>query len=140
MNDNFLNKLNLIDLISEKHLQLRDKVSELSVDDVNKTESHILAVLEREARLTISEISKIIHISRQGTHKCVQGLLAKQYVTILPIEGNLRDKHVMLTEKGKQCCHDLLKIKQELENQIVEKLGNEQVEALKILLQRNWLI
>jgi DNA-binding MarR family transcriptional regulator len=140
MNDNYLNKLNLIDLISEQHLQLRDKVSQLSVDDVNKTEGHILAVLERETRLTISEMSKIIHISRQGTHKCVQGLLAKQYVTILPIEGNLRDKHVMLTEKGKRCCHNLLQIKQEMENQIVEKLGKEQVEALKILLQRNWLI
>lgn len=138
MDNNYLHQLNLIDLISEKHLHLRDMVSQLSLDDVNKTEGHILAVLERYTDLTITDISKIIHISRQGTHKCIQGLRAKEYVAILPIEGNLRDKHVILTEKGKTCCHHLLKIKQEIECQIIDQLGKEQVEGLKSLLKREW--
>ncbi|MNJ61775.1 hypothetical protein D3C77_575810 [compost metagenome] len=51
----------------------------------------------------------------------------------------MRDKHVVLTTRGEKCCYDLLQIKQGIERQIVEKLGKEQVEELKSLLQSDWL-
>lgn len=40
-----LQKMNLIDLLSEKHLALRKIVTDKDPDQINKTESHILAVL-----------------------------------------------------------------------------------------------
>ncbi|MFD2880669.1 hypothetical protein ACFTAO_39580 [Paenibacillus rhizoplanae] len=41
----------------------------MSSEPLNKTETHILAMLEQHGVLSISEISRLISISRQGTQK-----------------------------------------------------------------------
>lgn len=137
--NNPLQDMNLIDLLSEKHLALRKIVNDKDPDQINKTESHILAVLEAHQRLTISEISRIIHISRQGTHKSIQGLLARGYVQTTKVEGNLRDKYIVLTSKGIECNQRMLVTKMELEQKIASKLGTTNVELLKALLKEEWL-
>lgn len=137
--NNPLQDMNLIDLLSEKHLALRKIVNDKDPDQINKTESHILAVLETHQRLTISEISRIIHISRQGTHKSIQGLLARGYVQTTEVEGNLRDKYIVLTTKGIECNQRMLVTKMELEQKIASKLGATNVELLKALLKEEWL-
>ncbi|MDQ0086662.1 DNA-binding MarR family transcriptional regulator [Paenibacillus anaericanus] len=136
---NYIQHLDLIDLLSEKHSYLRKKISEKSADEINKTESHILAMLEVYERLSISELSRIIGISRQGTHKYVQGLLVNEYVEGVVVDGNLRDKHIVLTEKGIQCCERLRVVRQQLVQQIEDKIGKEQVESLKNILKQEWL-
>lgn len=138
MNDH-LQQMNLIDLLSEKHLSLRKLVTDTDPDQINKTETHILAILEAHQMLSISEISRIIHISRQGTHKSIQGLLARGYVEAVEVEGNQRDKNIILTSKGIECNHRMLKAKLELEQQIINKLGSSNVELLKSLLKEEWL-
>lgn len=76
----YMSGLNLVDMISEKHKVLRDKVNEMSGEPLNKTETHILAMLEQHGVLSISEISRLISISRQGTQKTINNLLAEGYV------------------------------------------------------------
>lgn len=134
-----LQEMNLIDLLSEKHLALRKKVTQMDPDNINKTESHILAVLEVHSMLSISEISRIINISRQGTHKSIQGLLSQGYVEAVEVAGNQRDKHIVLTPKGIECNRKMLVIKKQLEQQIINKLGNKKVELIKALLKEDWL-
>ncbi|WP_340008075.1 helix-turn-helix domain-containing protein [Paenibacillus sp. FSL K6-0276] len=137
--DNHLQEMNLIDLLSEKHLALRKIVTDQDPDQINKTESHILAFLEAHQMLSISEISRIIHISRQGTHKCIQGLLSRGYVEAVEVEGNLRDKNIILTQKGIECNQRMMITKIELEQRIANKLGAANVELLKSLLKEDWL-
>ena len=75
-----LKNLNIIDLISEKHAKLRKIVSKTWIDmgkeGFTDTESYILSLIEKN-ELTVAQISRIIGISRQGTHKCVKGLIEK---------------------------------------------------------------
>lgn len=137
--DNHLQEMNLIDLLSEKHLALRKLVTDADPDQINKTESHILAVLEAHQMLSISEISRIIHISRQGTHKSIQGLLSRGYVKAVEVEGNQRDKNIVLTPMGTECNRRMMITKIDLEQQIVNKLGAANVELLKALLKEEWL-
>ncbi|KTD85623.1 MarR family winged helix-turn-helix transcriptional regulator [Paenibacillus etheri] len=137
--DNHLQEMNLIDLLSEKHLVLRKIVTDQDPDQINKTESHILAVLEAHQMLSISEISRIINISRQGTHKSIQGLLSRNYVEAVEVEGNQRDKNIILTQKGIECNQRMMITKIELEQRIANKLGAANVELLKSLLKEEWL-
>jgi DNA-binding MarR family transcriptional regulator len=137
--DNQLQEMNLIDLLSEKHLVLRKLVTDQDPEQINKTESHILAVLEAHQMLSISEISRIINISRQGTHKSIQGLLSRHYVEAVEVEGNQRDKNITLTQKGIECNQRMMVAKLELEQKIANKLGAVNVALLKSLLKEDWL-
>jgi DNA-binding MarR family transcriptional regulator len=137
--DNQLQEMNLIDLLSEKHLVLRKLVTDQDPEQINKTESHILAVLEAHQMLSISEISRIINISRQGTHKSIQGLLSRHYVEAVEVDGNQRDKNITLTQKGIECNQRMMVAKLELEQKIANKLGAVNVALLKSLLKEDWL-
>lgn len=135
----YISGLNLVDLISEKHKILRDKVNQVSGEPLNKTETHILAMLELHNMLSISEISRLINISRQGTQKTINNLLAEGYVGTSAKEGNSRDKLIVLTAKGADACRSMLEIKQNIEAEITARIGREQVEKLRALLTREWL-
>lgn len=135
----YISGLNLVDLISEKHKILRDKVNQMSGEPLNKTETHILAMLELHGMLSISEISRLISISRQGTQKTINNLLAEGYVGTAAKEGNGRDKPIVLTAKGAEACRSMLEIKQNIEAEITARIGREQVEKLRTLLTQEWL-
>ncbi|WP_019912586.1 MarR family winged helix-turn-helix transcriptional regulator [Paenibacillus sp. HW567] len=136
---NYILDLNLIDLVSEKHKALREEVNRRNSHPLNQTETHILAKLELHSMLSISEISRLINISRQGAQKCINGLLAEDYVESVQVEGNTRDKNITLTGKGAEACRSMLQIKLDMEQQIANRLGPEQVELLKTLLTEDWL-
>ncbi|MNW58626.1 hypothetical protein D3C74_365040 [compost metagenome] len=134
-----LAELNLIDLISEKHLGLRKIVSDLDDNQLNKTETHILSILEAHNYLSISQISRRIHLSRQGTHKSVQSLLLRELIATVNIKDNQRDRYLKITPKGLECNQQLLEIKMELEQRIQKKLGKEKLALIKTIFQENWL-
>ncbi|WP_342562919.1 MarR family transcriptional regulator [Paenibacillus sp. FSL R7-0345] len=131
--------LNLIDLVSEKHKVLREKVSSSSGDPLNHTETHILAKLELHGRLSISDISRRISISRQGAQKVINALLERGYVETVQVEGNSRDKYITLTPEGQKVCDRMLEIKQTIEQEIAARIGGDQVKLLKQLLAEDWL-
>lgn len=131
--------LGLIDLISEKHIELRNRLHETNGQPVNRSEAHILAVLKLNGVLTISEIGRFISMSRQGTHKHIQVLLAAGLVKTVQVEGKVRDKYIGLTEEGYAVRDRLEETMEQLEQQIAERLGRSQVELLKELLREPWL-
>jgi DNA-binding MarR family transcriptional regulator len=136
---NQLEGLNLVDLLSERHSQLRRKVRtqwlEAGMDDITQTESHMLSILEKE-RMTIAETARKINFTRQAAHKCAQGLIEKGYIDFT--RNNQRDKLLILTENGKKYCSGTLQIKHKIEQEVAQKIGQENLVLLKNLLQNEW--
>ena len=72
-----LQSLDLIDLISERHIQLRSITEKLWNDNsdipISNSEWFILARIYKK-QPTISYVSKHVDISRQATHKFIKNL------------------------------------------------------------------
>lgn len=128
---------NLVDLISERHKELRNKVrtiwKENGGEDISNTETYILSLVEN-IDITMAEIARIIGISRQGVHKSVKNLVERGYLEIQSMDNSQREKTVKLTEKGKEACNSMEKIKEEIEEEIRLNIGEERMELLKDIL------
>jgi DNA-binding MarR family transcriptional regulator len=138
----YIQKLDLIDLISERHVQLRRITEKLWNDSndiyVSNSEWFILARIYQKQQATISFISKQLDISRQATHKFIKSLGEKGLIEIYNLENNKKEKGLRLTELGKKCYEKNGALKSELENKIAEKIGADQVKLIKDILQSDW--
>ena len=140
--DEYFKDLNLIDLLSEKHKKLRKEVMKLWLERkgeyITDTEAHMLGMIDAKC-MTVAEIARKMNISRQGAHKCAKKLIDSEYIKMNVIEGNNRDKLLVLTKKGQDYCCEMLILKQQVEEEIKNKLGHENVELLKKLLRKDWI-
>jgi len=138
----YLEDMNLVDLISERHKVLRNKVNhewnENNIEKISQTESYILVMIERELK-NIAEIAREINISRQAAHKCVQNLISRGYLSVENKEESRKEKILVLTEKGKKCNDDMLRIKMKIEEEIENEIGKSSVEIIKLLLKKKWI-
>lgn len=139
--DSILKNLNLIDLVSENHFKLRKMSEDLWKEsrdyEMSHSEAHLLAKAYYSP-ITISEASRLLNISRQATQKCAVKLEERGFVRFEYRQGNKRDKHIILTQKGVDYCVDSNQMKQEIEDSIAGILGEKQVKTLKELLVRTW--
>lgn len=136
-----LENLDLIDLISERHVLLR-KITEKSWNDnndiyISNSEWFILVRIYKK-HPTISYVSKQIGISRQATHKLIKSLKAKGLIEITNSENNNRDKCLRLTPLGEDCYAKNTSLKVALEQKIAQKIGAEQLAVLKDILKSDW--
>ncbi len=136
-----LQNLDLIDLISERHLQLRrfieKKWNDTSSIYISNSEWFIMARVYKR-KPTISYVAKNVDISRQATHKFVKSLQAKGLIEVKTMENNNRDKCIELTELGVECYEKNLEMKAVLVNRIADKIGIENVSFLKDVLRDDW--
>lgn len=135
----YIKNLNVIDLISEKHKELRRKTRDIWNDDSfcdNKL--HLISMLHIK-KMTISESARKMDISRQAVHKFSKTLVEKDLIKIEDNEENHKEKLMILTEKGEKLYKDLLEIKLKLENEIQDKIGLDNFIFLKEILQKEWL-
>ena len=132
--------LNIIDLISEKHIILRRSVeerwAELEEEDISHTEA-LLAKINM-GKISIAEVARQANISRQAMFKCAKKLEMRGYLKFVVNESN--NKYTELTDKGKDYCKKSTELKEQMEREIAEVLGKDKVEALKDLLSRDWSI
>ena len=89
--------------------------------------------------MTVAEIARKMNISRQGAHKCAKKLIDSEYIIMNAIEGNNRDKLLVLSKKGEEYCREMLILKQQVEEEIIKNIGYENVEFLKEFLRKDWL-
>jgi DNA-binding MarR family transcriptional regulator len=87
---------------------------------------------------TIAYVSKNVDISRQATHKFIKNLEAKGIVEISSVEYNKKDKCIRLTKLGEECYEKSQSLKVNLEKEIADKIGSEQLTLLKDLLKLDW--
>lgn len=140
MNSEFQN-LDLIDLISERHLLLRSISEKLWNDSsdiyISNSEWFIMARIYKK-HPTISYVSKHVDISRQAVHKFVKSLESKGLIEITNSEKNNKDKCLRLTSLGEECYEKNMSVKADLEKTIAHKIGAEQLTALKNILKSDW--
>ena len=70
-----IKKLNIIDLISEKHITLRREVeerwSESGEEDITHTEAMLLAKIDM-GKISLAEVARQANVSRQAMYKCAK--------------------------------------------------------------------
>lgn len=136
-----LHELDFIDLLSERHAQLRQLTeTAANVDQESKISSsewYIISIIGAET-YTLSELTALVKLTRQAIHKTIKQLEQKELVVLKAVTGNKKEKCVNLTTLG----HDLWQrnqtYQQELEQHIKTTIGVAQFEQLKVLLQTDW--
>ncbi len=136
-----LQHLDLIDLISERHVLLR-RICEKSWNDnndihISNSEWYIMARIYKR-KTTLSYVTKHVDISRQATHKFVKNLESKGLIEITNSTDNNRDKCLQLTPLGEECYEINLSQKTAIEQNLAEKIGVDKVEILKYILKLEW--
>jgi DNA-binding MarR family transcriptional regulator len=136
-----LENLDLIDLISERHLLLR-KITEKTWNDrseisISNSEWFIMARIYG-IRPTLAQVSKSVDISRQATHKLVRGLESRGLVIIEDSTENNKDKCIRMTPLGEECYEKNLALKAELIDRIADHIGSDKVSLLKDILMTDW--
>ena len=136
-----LQGLDLVDLLSERHILLRKIIEDTwnSNHDIyiSNSEWFIMAKTYKK-QPTIASISKNVNITRQATHKFVKSLEQKGLVEVGPVENNKKEKCLRLTELGERYHEENEKIRTELVRQIANTIGTEKVKALETILKLDW--
>lgn len=135
-----IKKLNIIDLISEKHITLRREVeerwSESGEEDITHTEAMLLAKINM-GKISLAEVARQANVSRQAMHKCAKKLEEKGYLEFIASESN--QTYTSLTEKGSLYCKKSNDLKEKIEQEITENLGEENIKLIKKLLEGQWI-
>src|SRR5690606_4546387 len=87
---------------------------------------------------TIASVTQNVHISRHAIHIFIKSLAAKELVEVQNVENNRKEKCIRLTALGEEYYekHEALKV--QMENKIAEKIGKDQMKALKDILRADW--
>ncbi len=135
-----LEGLNIIDLVSEKHIILRREVEERwslsDEEEVSHTEAFLLAKIDMQ-KISLAEVARQANISRQAMYKCAKKLEDKGYLVFVVDTDN--SKYTELTAKGREYCKKSRQLKEHIEKEIIDILGQESIQMLKELLKRNWI-
>lgn len=135
----YLETLNLIDLISEKHKELRKEIrNKWSNDKLCDNKLHLISMLTIK-KMTISEAAKLMNLSRQAIHKFSKSMVEEGLIKIEDSKENNKEKFMILTELGSELYNELLEIKLKLEEDIEKKIGLNNFKIIKKLLQESWL-
>lgn len=139
--DSELQNLDLIDLLSERHVQLRSITEKLWNDisniSISNSEWFIMARIYKN-KPTISYVTKHVDISRQAVHKFIKKLESKGLVKIYSLENDKKNKCIVLTQLGEECYEKNTALKESIEKKITENLGSEKVAVLKDILGTDW--
>ncbi|MFT9818725.1 MarR family winged helix-turn-helix transcriptional regulator [Lysinibacillus sp. NPDC056185] len=140
MKDELQNR-DVIDLLSERHELLRrfaeEKWNKHNDIYISNSEWYILGIIYRK-QLTISDVAKNVKFSRQATHKIIKSLEVKGLVTVMSVEHSKKHKAIRMTEFGEECYKKNQLCKAEIEKQLVNTIGEDQVIRLKNILKLNW--
>lgn len=132
--------LNIIDLISEKHIALRREVeqrwSKSGEEEITHTEAMLLAKINM-GKISLAEVARQTNVSRQAMHKCAKKLEDKGYLKFISSETN--QTYTSLTEKGILYCKKSNELKEKIEQEISENLGKENIELIKEILKKKWI-
>ena len=132
--------LNIIDLISEKHITLRREVEERwsksGEEDITHTEAMLLAKINM-GKISLAEVARQANVSRQAMHKCAKKLEEKGYLEFIASESN--QTYTSLTEKGSLYCKKSNDLKKKIEQEIAENLGEENIKLIKKLIEGQWI-
>lgn len=132
--------LNIIDLVSEKHIVLRREVEDRWLKENNEEISHTEAMLLAKinmGKISIAEVARQANISRQAMFKCAKKLESRGYLKFRKTENN--SKYTELTEIGKEYCKRNNELKLSIEKEIENNIGKENLTLIKEILKKKWV-
>ncbi len=99
-------------------------------------EAKLFATLRGKAR-SISELARVMGVSRQAVHNTVHRLVDIGIVELVAVEGNKRDKLVTITTEGHKVQKMAAKNLKRIEQDMAETIGAENVELIRSLLLKH---
>jgi DNA-binding MarR family transcriptional regulator len=134
-------ELDLFTLLDEKHRITRQAIehkwNQTHTNPIKKSEWFILNRINGEKKL-LSEVCRNDELSRQGSHKVIRNLEKRGLLKTEIVDHQKRTKYVELTSKGIYYVEEIDKLKQEVEEQVKEMIGEDLFYPLKKALAENW--
>ncbi|BBF44855.1 putative transcriptional regulator, MarR family [Lachnospiraceae bacterium KM106-2] len=135
-----LKNLTIIDLISEKHIILRREVqerwAEYEEEVITHNEAMLLAKISQE-RISLAEVARQANISRQAMFKCAKKLEEKGYLRF--VNDEVSGKYTELTKQGEEYCKKSRELKENIEREIADRIGEDVVDCIKEYLLKDWV-
>lgn len=103
------------------------------IDGVRPFDAKVFMLASRHPR-SASRIAKDLGVSKQAIQVSVQRLMAKHVVEQVPAPGNKKEKIIQITQEGKKARAVAAQLLQTLEQEMVEKIGEERLETLRSIL------
>jgi len=116
---------------------LLNKLAESEFGEITKSQSMIFACLVGRD-MTISDIAKKLGISRQAAQKTISELVIKDLLSLKPSQENKSAKLVVLTPKGRRCVKLAQKTYAQIEDDISEAIGSEELKQFRLVLESDW--
>ena len=99
--------------------------------NINNVRLFVLYTLDRNESLTQKRISLYTGLAKQTVSSVIQTLKKENIIILLPsINSDKREKLVVLTDKGKQYCKELLTPLYVVEERTFELMGEDRVKQM----------
>lgn len=99
--------------------------------NINNVRLFVLYTLDRNEALTQKTISLYTGLAKQTVSSVIQTLKKENIIILLPsITSDKREKLVVLTDKGKEYCKELLTPLYEVEEKTFKLMGEERVKQM----------
>lgn len=129
----------ILDLLRIKYNQLREIALEASNEEIpvpiTISEWYILNCVNDGIK-TVPEICTKLNISKQAAHKFIKGLEEK---ALIASSIQKKKKIIQFTPKGEDVFLKTFHIKKWIDETIEQKLGTDDFQKLKELLEKEWI-
>lgn len=126
--DSILKEILVILPVLNKRFLREDEL--FKVDDLYPSHIQILILLSNHSQLTMSQISREIHVINSNLTPLVDRLIKLKFLEREPSEKDRRVVYISLTNEGRQKVKDHQKMAKKILHERLEALSDEQVEEL----------
>ena len=121
-----------LDWMNERNTKLLDQGGVVGTP----AEIKLFASLRGRQR-SISDLARVIGISRQAVHNTVHKLIDKGLVELIPAPDNDRDKLVAVTQLGQETRKVAAKNLRQIEAEFESRIGKRKLEQLRAILLKH---
>ncbi|KOG41177.1 MarR family winged helix-turn-helix transcriptional regulator [Streptomyces decoyicus] len=104
---------------------------------VSPAQAQLFAVLDDQGT-TVSELARRMGVTRQTAHQAVHGLVTAGLLAQVPDPAATRRRLIRRTVEGERAHRQACHILERLEEQLAERIGRGQVDALRTVLETPW--
>lgn len=104
---------------------------------VSPTQVQLFAALDDQGT-TVSELARRMGVTRQTAHQAVHGLVAAGLLEQNPDPASARQRLIRRTGKGERAHRQAELILERLEEQLADRIGRAQADALRAALEAPW--
>ncbi|MFO1033615.1 MAG: MarR family transcriptional regulator [Hyphomicrobiales bacterium] len=99
-------------------------------DHVRPSDAKLLVIASRQRR-TLSELGRVVGVTRQAIHLAVQRLAKLGLIALQPVPSDKRENTIIITPHGHEAIRMAEKQVRALEDEIASLIGTDGVETLR---------